>query len=721
MSYKIRSTDLSKEFTIENGTVDRDQASIAFIGKNASGYAEYFSENFLHLLENFAGPDQPGPNPIEGQLWYDTSDPFNKKLKISAAPGVWKPVNGVYQQDDLPLAASKGDIWVNTAQAQVFLTLDGSSWTLVGPSFSSTLKSGSYPEEIRDINGELHTVVKNFINDEVVEIVSNTQFTPQAVIPGFTNIKPGVNLSTRNNAAFNATAAAAENIVVTAPNRIIVSGNSLVRNDVNGSINGVLNLRQGLTIGPDPTFLINKIGNGSNVFANTTPDGNFKFTIRSGLNTNEVLTLEGQTDSNNPRPRVGINRPNPTRELDVLGNAIINGSLEVTDTFTVTNKATFGSSVILQTSSTFESTASFVSSIELGTTNDQVNRNMIVPLTSSRYNIGTSDNRFNEVHSFRFFGDLKGTADAASSLTGITLFNINGDIQSSLVSYSGLGGTYTFVTNATTNLIGSKSQLTSVAPSDEILVSVRPATYINIPATGSITGQGASFSVSRSDGVYTSTNIVNTGTGYEINDVLTIPGTSLGGRSPQNDLSIQVLQVSPAGSIIREPGVGFSLLPSTAISGLNKATKTGFLSDILEFLIPPGTIIPYAGLVPPAGWLFCDGSVVDNADYPRLFAAIQYVYGKTNLSRQFLLPDLRGRMIVGYDDMSNGLLSSTGAAGRVPEATSPLNTQGNNPPPTGGSTTATNDIITNQFGGTASGIRANVMNPYLAMNYIIKV
>jgi hypothetical protein len=721
MSYKIRTTDSSKEFIVEDGDKDQSQLSITLIGKKASGYAEYVSENFLHLLENFAGETQPA-NPIDGQLWYNTSDQFNKKLQVHNG-NTFVPVNGVYQQDNTPATASKGDIWVNTAKAQVFLTLDGSSWSLVGPSFSSVLKSGSYPEEIRDITGELHTVVKNYIDDEVVEIVSNSQFTPQQKISGFTNIKPGINLSTNNNATLNASAFAAENIVITSPNRLIVSGNSFVRNDVNSSINGVLNLRQGLTIGFDPTFVVEKISNDSNVFRNLTPDGSFRFNIRSQGNSNEVLTLYGLTTDADPRPKVGINKIIPDRELDVVGNARIDGTLEVVKDLIVTNKATFSDSVTLNSAATFTNTATFTSTVQLGIVGNPANipvTDIIVPLTTDRYNIGTSSRRFNEIYSSKFFGELRGNAESASSLTTVASFDISGDIQSSGFSYSGLGGKSTFVTNASPDLIIGKPVLNSVSPGDEILVAVQPADYINIQSI-TLTGEGigASFNVRRTASAYEILAIVNTGSGYAISDLLTIPGSILGG-SAANDLSIQVQQVAPNGSIIRDV-LQSVIATGTPVAGLNKTSKQTFFADINEFLIPPGTIIPFAGLTSPPGWLFCDGSVVDSADYPGLFGAIRYIYGKTNLSNQFLLPDLKGRMIIGYDDMSNGLLSSIGAANRVPSATTPVNNQGNTPPITGGSTTATNDTITNQFGGTESGIRANVMNPFIAMNYIIKV
>ena len=59
--------------------------------------------------------------------------------------------------------------------------------------------------------------------------------------------------------------------------------------------------------------------------------------------------------------------------------------------------------------------------------------------------------------------------------------------------------------------------------------------------------------------------------------------------------------------------------------------------------------MPYAGPSAPSGWLFCDGSAVASATYAALFTAIGTTYGGD--STNFNLPDLRGRVIAGKDDM----------------------------------------------------------------------
>jgi microcystin-dependent protein len=67
--------------------------------------------------------------------------------------------------------------------------------------------------------------------------------------------------------------------------------------------------------------------------------------------------------------------------------------------------------------------------------------------------------------------------------------------------------------------------------------------------------------------------------------------------------------------------------------------------------VPTGMVLPFAGATAPDGFLLCDGSAVGRATWPDLFAAIGTTYGAGNGSTTFNLPDLRGRIAAGRDDM----------------------------------------------------------------------
>ncbi len=66
---------------------------------------------------------------------------------------------------------------------------------------------------------------------------------------------------------------------------------------------------------------------------------------------------------------------------------------------------------------------------------------------------------------------------------------------------------------------------------------------------------------------------------------------------------------------------------------------------------PPGVILPFAGGAAPDGFLLCFGQVVSRNTYSDLFAAIGTTYGAGDGSTTFNLPDLRGRVAAGKDDM----------------------------------------------------------------------
>ena len=96
--YKVNFTDPRKEgFIIEpyqtngaispvsqilDGSAPRADTSLLLYGRDVPNYGERVAENFVQLLENFAGPAQP-QNPIEGQLWFDTGTIYTVSAWVS--------------------------------------------------------------------------------------------------------------------------------------------------------------------------------------------------------------------------------------------------------------------------------------------------------------------------------------------------------------------------------------------------------------------------------------------------------------------------------------------------------------------------------------------------------------------------------------------------------------------------------------------------------------
>lgn len=194
MAYQINRFDNSILTSVPDGTID-NTTDLKLIGKNFAGYGEIQNENFLYLLESFSGANQP-PRPISGQVWFDSA---NNKLKFFDG-SKFKTTGGAEISATPPAGLSEGDFWWNNADQQLY-AFNGSNFTLVGPQTAAGFGvTQLQPESVLDADGNSRTIIKAVINDNVVFVISNTEFTPgiSNPIPGFTVIKKGVTLVNTN-------------------------------------------------------------------------------------------------------------------------------------------------------------------------------------------------------------------------------------------------------------------------------------------------------------------------------------------------------------------------------------------------------------------------------------------------------------------------------------------------------------------------------------------
>lgn len=96
-----------------------------------------------------------------------------------------------------------------------------------------------------------------------------------------------------------------------------------------------------------------------------------------------------------------------------------------------------------------------------------------------------------------------------------------------------------------------------------------------------------------------------------------------------------------------------SRLPSTVITNISAATKNVASTVLMQGggNIPSGTIVPLTTNSIPSGWLLCDGQAVSRITYSNLFNVIGVRFGVGDGVNTFTLPDLRGRTVVGLDNM----------------------------------------------------------------------
>jgi hypothetical protein len=94
----------------------------------------------------------------------------------------------------------------------------------------------------------------------------------------------------------------------------------------------------------------------------------------------------------------------------------------------------------------------------------------------------------------------------------------------------------------------------------------------------------------------------------------------------------------------------------TGLIDANETWRVAYNSSVGEYRLldlrnRTGEIVPFGGSTAPAGALLCYGQAVSRTDYVGLFTVIGTTYGVGDGTTTFNLPDLRGRVVAGEDDM----------------------------------------------------------------------
>lgn len=229
MSYQIDRYNKTLLTVVEDGTIDQT-TDLNFVGKNYAGYGEIHNENFLFLLENFAGANPP-PRAISGQVWFDASE---SKLKFYDGSR-WRTTGGAETTGSTPTGLTEGDFWWDTTNEQLY-AYNGTDFILIGPQDAGEGVTQMQSRSVRDTQGIVHPVITSVVNDTVIHIISNDTFTidttdAENVIPGFDVVKKGITLVntqastngvTSSEHIFWGTAAGSLSLVDSAGNRISV-------------------------------------------------------------------------------------------------------------------------------------------------------------------------------------------------------------------------------------------------------------------------------------------------------------------------------------------------------------------------------------------------------------------------------------------------------------------------------------------------------------------
>lgn len=479
MPYQIQFTDNNNksDITVFDNTSSTD-TSLTFPGRNVTGYGKIIAENFLHLLENFASATQP-VNPVEGQLWYDSTNGYLQLWDNTA----WKAASNIQKSPTEPdVATSKtGELWVDTTNQQLRI-YTGTRWILVGPSESSLdgLRYGPAVEQIDDADNATRSILVFYVADIPVMIISKDSFSPKISIPGFTTIKSGINVNIPADATAKAqfegaflpkyygTASSADSLIIA---DAAVASSKFLRSDTINTTEYALNVRNnaGINIGIDGTFNLASTSTSARIYNSASGSSIDLQTNRNSIPTTIVRIIDNQ---------VGINNQSPEQALDVGGNIGLSGQLIVSDTTSSTNLNN-GS---IRTLGGMSITKNLIIGDDLSVTG-VINSANVQPRVTDTYDNGTSLKRWKTIRAKTIIadtiegslsGNINGTANSAINLKNVTTFNITGDIEltTAPLRFDGQvdGLNKVFTTRLTTNIIQDKTEASTSEFDDYVLV-----------------------------------------------------------------------------------------------------------------------------------------------------------------------------------------------------------------------------------------------------------
>ena len=465
MAYTVNFTDKENKtpITVFDNTSSTD-TSLKFPGRNVTGYGQIIAENFLALLENFASASEP-INPIEGQLWYNSTDGVLQIWDNTA----WKAASGIQKGVSEPSVSDSkgGELWVDTTNQQLRI-FTGTRWILVGPSESAVdgLRYGPVVEKIADSDNIDRFILTFYIADIPVIIFSKDSFTPKTIISGFDIVRSGINISNPSTdpeiAAFvggfepilfgTAVRANALNV-----GGIEIESGKFLRSDTINTTDFAFNIRNnnGVTVGVDGTFNIATTATAAKIYNSAAGSSIDIQTNRDGIPSTILKIVDN---------RVGINQNTPSQALDIDGSIALTGSIIVTNA-TASSNFSNGS---FRTAGGAAITKNLIVGDGIDVTGT-IQTNNIQPKTTDIYDLGASLKRWRTIRAKTIIaddiqgvlsGNISGNANTATSLTNITSFQLAGDVVSPLVQFDGQVGSYTkvFNTSLTANIIANKDQ-----------------------------------------------------------------------------------------------------------------------------------------------------------------------------------------------------------------------------------------------------------------------
>ena len=541
MAYTIYNTDGSVLLTLGEGKIDQKYTSITLIGKNVNSYGEYFNNNLVNMLGNFASTDEPR-SPVVGQLWYDTA---SGRMKVYDLNSIFRPITNTIAGDQQPAELANNDFWWDTHNEQIKFTPNGTDIYVIGPKDSVTYgETGWLAETIYDNSGNPHTVTSMYSGGQRVGILSTASFTFAASTSGMTAVSIGLNLNQSiAGIKFIGTATSADSVAG-------LDVTTFVRNDINQTMQGSLSIVNDLGL-----QVYNSVLDGFSINANPTNNQG----IISYNSTDKVLKLQvvnsvaGATSVlyvDSATKYAGIWNETPTYPIDIVGDTRIQGNLIIQGT--LTNVTSVDLKIVdknIELATGQVSPSDSYADFGGVTLNGATDHKLFWRNDGTGWNINDNANLHVDPVTY--------TAVSATSNTGTSatfiVTNTDGVYTVSLVNSGTNYTTQTSITTWTTSTASATVVWNTTTPFVNSW-NTGTGTYYNITGTSSLIGFGFEINIevlsNLTYGLPDYTGITSTGSNYVPGETITFLGTNLGGTSPANDVTFWIDSTGTGGCIV---------------------------------------------------------------------------------------------------------------------------------------------------------------------------
>jgi len=336
MAYLINKSDGTILTSVSDGQIDDLSTDLTLIGKNYSGFGEALNENFVKLLENFAGVTRPS-KPIRGQIWFDVTE-----LKLKVYNGVsFQPVSSATISNTQPRTLTPGDLWFNDVDKQLYF-FDGITPILLGPDFSTSQGiSGFRVRTILDSLNQTRVVTLLYTNGLLLGIFSKDRFFPKLPIDGFEGeIVPGFTQALSDqNFRFVASATNADTLGKDPFIPSFAQGipsTAYIKNYTNGTITGRLGITNGIEIGDGFTGKFQYDQNNNLSISNTVAGRFFSLQARRDQIPEDAIRIEPSERTVKIYDGFSDSKLFTGGDLEITGNLTVRGTTTTVSSSVVT-------------------------------------------------------------------------------------------------------------------------------------------------------------------------------------------------------------------------------------------------------------------------------------------------------------------------------------------------------------------------------------------------